>query len=76
MKHLVLTLALLPTLVMAHNIKESAQVPLVNIGDKGELVLKEKEISYQPWQSKLLTGKVFLIQHIAGRSSAKELNAP
>lgn len=47
MKHLVLTLAL-PTLVLAHNIKESAQVPLVNIGDKGELVLKEKEISYQP----------------------------
>ncbi|MGL6231287.1 YtfJ family protein [Aeromonas rivipollensis] len=76
MKHLVLTLALLPTLVLAHNIKESAQVPLVNIGDKGELVLKEKEISYQPWQSKVLTGKVFLIQHIAGRSSAKELNAP
>ncbi len=76
MKHLVLTLALLPTLVMAHNIKESTQVPLVNISDKGELVLKEKEISYQPWQSKVLTGKVFLIQHIAGRSSAKELNAP
>ncbi|MCR3930352.1 YtfJ family protein [Aeromonas caviae] len=76
MKHLVLTLALLPTLVMAHYIKESTQVPLVNISDKGELVLKEKEISYQPWQSKVLTGKVFLIQHIAGRSSAKELNAP
>ena len=33
MKHLVLTLALLPTLVLAHNIKESTQVPLVNIGD-------------------------------------------
>lgn len=76
MKHLVLTLALLPTLVMAHNIKESAQIPLVNISDKGELVLKDKEISYQPWQSKVLTGKVFLIQHIAGRTSAKALNAP
>ncbi len=53
MKHLVLTLALLPTLVLAHNIKESTQVPLVNIGDKGELVLKDKEVSYQPWQSKV-----------------------
>ena len=70
MKHLVLTLALLPTLVMAHNIKESTQVPLVNISDKGEMVLKEKDISYQPWQSKVLTGNYFLIQHIAGRSSA------
>ncbi|MDX7772335.1 YtfJ family protein, partial [Aeromonas caviae] len=61
---------------MAHKIKESTQVPLVNISDNGELVLKEKENSYQPSQSKVLTGKVFQIQHIAGRSSAKELNAP
>lgn len=76
MKHLVLTLALLPSLVMAHNFKESAQVPPVSIAEAGELVLKDKEISYQPWQSQMLTGKVFLIQHIAGRTSAKELNAP
>ena len=76
MKHLVLTLALLPCLAFASNIKEANPVPLVNISDKGELVLSGKEISYQPWQSKALTGKVFLIQHIAGRTSAKELNAP
>lgn len=76
MKHLVLTLALLPCLAFAHNIKEASQVPLVNISDKGELVLNGKEIGYQPWQSKALSGKVFMIQHIAGRSSAKELNAP
>ncbi|TNJ25413.1 YtfJ family protein [Aeromonas sobria] len=76
MKHLVLTLALLPSLVFAHNIKDGNPVPLVNVSDQGELVLNGKDIGYQPWQSKALTGKVFMIQHIAGRSSAKELNAP
>jgi len=76
MKHLVLTLALLPSLVFAHNIKDGNPVPLVNVSDQGELVLSGKDIGYQPWQSQALTGKVFMIQHIAGRSSAKELNAP
>ncbi|TNI78897.1 YtfJ family protein [Aeromonas sobria] len=76
MKHLVLTLALLPSLVFAHNIKDGNPVPLVNVNDQGELVLNGKDIGYQPWQSQALTGKVFMIQHIAGRSSAKELNAP
>ncbi|MFG0835344.1 YtfJ family protein [Aeromonas bivalvium] len=76
MKHLVLTLALLPTLVLAHNIKPSAQVPLVQIAEEGELMVNGQTIGYRPWQSKQLLGKVFLIQHIAGRSSAKALNAP
>jgi YtfJ family uncharacterized protein len=69
-------LALLPSLVFAHNIKDGNPVPLVNVSDQGELVLSGKDIGYQPWQSQALTGKVFMIQHIAGRSSAKELNAP
>ena len=36
MKHLVLTLALLPSLVFAHNVKDGNLVPLVNISDKLE----------------------------------------
>ncbi|MDO2949717.1 YtfJ family protein [Aeromonas simiae] len=76
MKSLALTLALLSPLAMAHNFKESAPVPLVKIGEQGELVLSGNEVGYQPWQSTQLTGKVHMIQHIAGRSSAKELNAP
>lgn len=59
MKHLVLTLALLPTPALAHNIKESARVPLVNISDKGELVLKEKEISYQPRKARCWPARSF-----------------
>ncbi|MGL4932092.1 MAG: YtfJ family protein, partial [Aeromonas sp.] len=66
MKHLVLSLALLPALVFAHNFKDGNPVPLVNVSDKGELVLNGKDIGHQPWQSQSLTGKVLLIQHIAG----------
>lgn len=45
MKHLVLTLALLPTLVMAHNIKESTQVPLVIPPDVRENRLQLRPVS-------------------------------
>lgn len=48
----------------------------IQIDDKGELVLKEKQLNYAPWHSEQLTGKVHTIQHIAGRSSAKEINQP
>lgn len=59
MKHLVLTLALLPTLALAHNIKESAQVPLVNISDKGELVLKEKRSAISPGKARCWPARSF-----------------
>lgn len=65
-------------------------LPEVRIQSSGELILlnndsspvensrasENSQIQYQPWDSKQLTGKVYLIQHIAGRSSAKEMNAP
>ncbi|PJG58344.1 YtfJ family protein [Aeromonas cavernicola] len=76
MKHMVLSLALLPCLALAHNLKDAAPVPPVNVSEQGELVLNGADVGYQPWQSQALKGKVFLVQHIAGRSSAKALNAP
>ncbi|MFG1488595.1 YtfJ family protein [Oceanospirillum sp. HFRX-1_2] len=53
-----------------------ATLPTVNVVKGGELVLQSGDIHYTPWQSEQLTGKVYVVQHIAGRSSAKELNAP
>ena len=52
MKHLVLTLALLPTLVMAHNIKESTQVPLVNISDKGSWCSRRRRSAISPGRAR------------------------
>jgi YtfJ family uncharacterized protein len=59
----------------AHGFAEGQRVPAVGITDKGELVLKQDDFSYQNWNSAKLPGKVRVIQHIAGRSSSKEKNA-
>lgn len=61
----------------AANIQLNQSVPAISVTDKGELVMNnEGKLDYQPWKSQQLVGKVRTIQHIAGRSSAKELNAP
>ncbi|HCS7578013.1 YtfJ family protein, partial [Escherichia coli] len=43
--------------------------------DRGELVLDKDQFSYKTWNSAQLVGKVRVLQHIAGRTSAKEKNA-
>ncbi|MBT9430362.1 YtfJ family protein [Candidatus Symbiopectobacterium endolongispinus] len=37
---------------------------------------QNQQFSYQNWDSAQLVGKVRVIQHIAGRTSAKEMNDP
>ena len=67
----------LSAMATAANIQINQSVPAVSVSDKGELILnKDNKLDYQPWKSQQLVGKVRTIQHIAGRSSAKELNAP
>nr|MBA2816452.1 hypothetical protein [Candidatus Pantoea persica] len=68
-------LALLSGLACAHSLKQGERVPAVGVNDKGDLRYQQEEFSYQPWNSAQLTGKVRVIQHIVGRSSAKEENA-
>ena len=69
-------LSLTPSLVLAHNLSIGATVPDVKVGAYGEIVMQGKGIAYQPWASQNMLGKVRVIQAIAGRSSAKEMNAP
>lgn len=66
------------TWAFAHNITENTVLPAVTINDKGELLYDttKDKFSYQNWNSGLLSGKVRTVQHIAGRSKAKEMNAP
>lgn len=71
-----LLLSLCSSWVMAAAIQVGQTLPAVEIQQGGELVLTGTEVKYQPWQTEQLTRKVYVIQHIAGRSSAKELNAP
>lgn len=71
-----LLLACSPLFAHAHNLTIGQPVPAVNIEQYGELILDQDEIHYQTWHSQDMLGKVRVIQAIAGRSSAKELNAP
>ena len=78
LRHTVIALALLlPGLAAAHAFKLGERVPAVGVNDKGELVYQQDEdkFSYKSWNSAQLSGKVRVILHIAGRSSAKEQNA-
>lgn len=76
-KFLLGCLLILSCTAFANPIQLNQPVPSVSVSIKGEILLsKEGKFSYQDWKSQQLTGKVRTIQHIAGRSSAKELNAP
>lgn len=66
---------LLPGIAAANNIQVGQTVPNVTVSDKGEIILSGDKVIYQPWESTQLSGKVRMIQAIAGRSSAKEMNA-
>lgn len=66
---------LLPLTGHAHDFVNGQRVAPIGISDKGELNYQQDEFHYRPWNSALLSGKVRVLQHIAGRSSAKEKNA-
>ena len=65
----------IPFTAAAHNFTIGQRVAPVGVADKGELVWQQDKFSYKNWNSAQLPGKVRVIQHIAGRSSAKEKNA-
>lgn len=72
---LALTCLLLPLVASAHNFEINQRVAPIGVSDRGELVLDKDKFSYKNWNSAQLPGKVRVVQHIAGRVSAKEKNA-
>ena len=60
--------------VFAHNIQPNQLLANVTVSDKGEITLNGNDVAYKSWSSTALPGKVRVIQHIAGRSAAKEKN--
>ncbi|KJG59210.1 hypothetical protein UA38_02470 [Photobacterium kishitanii] len=71
----ILFIVTIPTLAQANDIEIGATLPTVTVTNKGELVLNNDSISYQFWHSTKLEGKTRIIMAIAGRSSAKKINA-
>lgn len=73
--------ALFPAWVLASLIQQDKPLPSATVIDKGEMIIQKTEksgtdIAYSPWSTQQLSGKVRVVQAIAGRSSAKEMNAP
>lgn len=64
------------SLSYAHNISVNKTLPDVSVTDYGQLILTDGKISYKKWSSQELIGKVHIIQAIAGRKKAKEMNEP
>lgn len=73
---LIACVSLLPPLALATPVQLNQSLPAATVIDQGELVLQGKEISYTPWNTNMLPGKVRVVQAIAGRTAAKEMNAP
>lgn len=74
-KILAASLLLLPLIASAHNFVDGQRIAPVGIADRGELILDNDKFSYKNWNSSQLAGKVRVLQHIAGRTAAKEKNA-
>ncbi len=75
MKKLFALFVLLSPFTMAHNIQLDQTLPNVTVTDNGELIVQNDKITYQKWQSSALAGKVRIVNHFAGTSSAKEKNS-
>ena len=73
---LAVMLSCTPVIALAHNLKLGESVPNVEVASYGEVILEGKETKFTKWSTQNMLGKVRVIQAIAGRSSAKELNAP
>ncbi|EGU36143.1 hypothetical protein VII00023_13252 [Vibrio ichthyoenteri ATCC 700023] len=71
-----LAIAALPMFANAHNLTIGKPVPTVDVASYGEILVQDNDTIYQTWNSEAMLGKVRVIQAIAGRSHAKEMNAP
>lgn len=67
---------LIPFMASAHSFEIGSRVSAVGINDKGELNYNNGEFFYSNWNSAKLPGKVRIVQHIAGRTAAREMNEP
>ena len=78
MKKIMLLSAVMGSLIsvnaFAHNIQPNQLLANVTVSDKGEITLNGNDVAYKSWSATALPGKVRVIQHIAGRSAAKEKN--
>lgn len=61
-------------IAFSHNVQLNQSLPSVSVKKDGELTVSAGKIAYKNWDSSILSGKVRVIHHFAGRSSVKEKN--
>ncbi|MFD1804289.1 YtfJ family protein [Mixta tenebrionis] len=66
----------LPFFAPAHNFVTGERVAPVGVAERGELLLHQGEPVWRSWNSARLSGTPGVVLHMAGRLSAKSLNAP
>ena len=58
-------------------IEVGSKIPSLVIEEHGELIVSDKQtIIYKPWSTDGLTGKVHILQYMAGRMSAYSIHEP
>lgn len=62
--------------VRAEPIAVGAPLPALAIEKPGELTLQGDDIRFAPWDSSQLSGRVHVLQYLAGRMAASKLNEP
>lgn len=72
---LLLLALVIPWSASAHNLVIGRAPIKVAVSEQGELMLQNDKFSYKFWNSSALSGKIFLVQHIAALASASEMNA-
>lgn len=64
------------TFACANALSIGKTLPAASVYQHGELVLNAKDVTYIPWRTESLKGKVRIVQAMAGRKSAKALMEP
>jgi YtfJ family uncharacterized protein len=60
----------------AATIAVGTPLPALTVAEKGELVKKGDDFSFQSWSSASLPGKVVVVQYLAARMAASKMNEP
>ena len=74
--YLFVLLSVFSAAVSASALQPGKRPPPVGVSNEGELLYINNRLSYRPWNSAELPGKVRVIQHLAGRTSAEDINTP
>ena len=68
--------ALIGSVTLADGIDLGEPLPMLNIEDRGELMLENDEFRFAPWSLPGGLGKIHVLQYMAGTRGASKLNEP